>query len=370
MAISTRASLLTLLLSTLGLPPAVEAGSFRITDVAYQTLEAGDPGAIRIIVTGSATYRGKLDDASSSWLIQTFLNDSIGNDLEDWNNPDWWSQFGNNGNGIPNSGFQVHCDINCGADGAIQKCDWQDRSIQYKGRAGVAIYHQFGPEIDEGFAATRETECRLYTVGGTVVNLNSGTKPRDLILRNNSVDSLTVTKAGAFTFPTPLRDGSLYSASVLQQPWGQKCWIYGPTGSGTIDGEDVTDILVNCVNFCEAGVGVVPRPGDYAAAQANCRAPVLVDNGDGTVSDLSNNLVWSRDVMHAGCIGTKFYSGGYAACFDLVLGGRDDWEVPDVAQLQTLLPTCGGSEGAWTRRWSTGSLPRRRVLFVPPAWVR
>jgi hypothetical protein len=176
-------------------------------------------------------------------------------------------------------------------------------------------------------------------------------------LRNNSVDSLTVTKAGAFTFPTPLRDGSLYSASVLQQPWGQKCWIYGPTGSGTIDGEDVTDILVNCVNFCEAGVGVVPRPGDYAAAQANCRAPVLVDNGDGTVSDLSNNLVWSRDVMHAGCIGTKFYSGGYAACFDLVLGGRDDWEVPDVAQLQTLLPTCGGSMTGCDGRFWSDSMP-------------
>lgn len=89
---------------------------------------------------------------------------------------------------------------------------------------------------------------------------------------------------------------------------------------------------------CQALFSTVPVPGSFADAGATCVPSMLVDLGDGTVADRANHLLWAKDVASpAGSVGDY-----ETYCGQLVLGGRAGWSLPDVAQLQTLLPpsTC------------------------------
>lgn len=79
-----------------------------------------------------------------------------------------------------------------------------------------------------------------YAIGGSVEGGLAGT----LVLRNNGGDDLTLTGDGTFSFETPLLDGTGYSVTIQTQPSGQSCSVTG--GSGTVRGEDVTDVTVTC----------------------------------------------------------------------------------------------------------------------------
>ncbi|VAX30946.1 hypothetical protein MNBD_NITROSPIRAE02-1281, partial [hydrothermal vent metagenome] len=80
-----------------------------------------------------------------------------------------------------------------------------------------------------------------YTVGGTVTGLASG---KFVVLQNNGGDDLTIMQDGSFTFATALADGASYNVTVKTQPAGQFCTASNNTG--TISGEDVTDVTVVC----------------------------------------------------------------------------------------------------------------------------
>jgi len=81
-----------------------------------------------------------------------------------------------------------------------------------------------------------------FTIGGTV----SGLGGTGLMLQNNGGDDLSVSADGAFTFTTPLADGSAYDVAVLTQPTGlsQTCTV--ANASGTLMGADVTNVAVTC----------------------------------------------------------------------------------------------------------------------------
>jgi hypothetical protein len=89
-----------------------------------------------------------------------------------------------------------------------------------------------------------EVTCstNTFTVGGTV----SGLEGEGLVLQNNGGDDLAINADGGFAFTTPLADGSDYEVSVLTQPTNpsQTCEI--AHGSGTLQGENVTDVAVTC----------------------------------------------------------------------------------------------------------------------------
>lgn len=132
------------------------AGEFRVTSVSYG-------GWLRdtyqlVIVVGEAKYTGELDGNDRSWLIQTFLNDSYGNDLDDWANPDFVGA-GKTGTSIT-PGMAITCDGSCAANGSIDRvqCGSNER-VQYKGKAGVVIYHQYSPDIHIDYGQVGDVAC-------------------------------------------------------------------------------------------------------------------------------------------------------------------------------------------------------------------
>jgi hypothetical protein len=85
----------------------------------------------------------------------------------------------------------------------------------------------------------------FHTIGGTVVGLVGTTS--QIVLQNKLGDNLTVTKNGAFTFNTPIADGSTYDVSLLSwnpdtQP-GVGLVIWGYQGTAT---SAVTSVTVDC----------------------------------------------------------------------------------------------------------------------------
>jgi len=90
---------------------------------------------------------------------------------------------------------------------------------------------------------------------------------------------------------------------------------------------------------CQALFTTVPVPGSIADAGATCITAALVDLGNGVVTDRANHLLWAKEIVYLS-VGNVSDFENY--CGQLMLGGRTGWYLPDVAQLQTLLPpgTC------------------------------
>jgi hypothetical protein len=86
----------------------------------------------------------------------------------------------------------------------------------------------------------------VANVGGTVGGLNSG---QSLTLQNDGKDNLTVSKNGSFFFSKRLVLGQAYKATLLTQPNGQVCQVFNGTGSVNNRSDDVTSIVVTCVNL-------------------------------------------------------------------------------------------------------------------------
>jgi len=84
----------------------------------------------------------------------------------------------------------------------------------------------------------------LYTIGGTITDLSGS----GLVLQINDNETLNIATAdNAFTFPTPLSNGSTYAVTISTQPNnpGQTCSVNN--GNGTIDNANVDNISVSCI---------------------------------------------------------------------------------------------------------------------------
>ena len=71
-------------------------------------------------------------------------------------------------------------------------------------------------------------------------------------------------------------------------------------------------------------------------AQYRGLQPRYVDNGDGTVTDAVTGLMWAKD---AG--GKQQYAAGTKAAKASRLGGHDDWRVPTIKELYSLMDFTG-----------------------------
>lgn len=81
-----------------------------------------------------------------------------------------------------------------------------------------------------------------YTISGNTSGL-TGT----VVLQNNGTDNLIQNANGAFSFSTPLAQGSTYNVTVLTQPTGQTCSVGNSTG--TVGNANITNIVVTCSNL-------------------------------------------------------------------------------------------------------------------------
>ncbi len=102
-----------------------------------------------------------------------------------------------------------------------------------------------GPNIDKV-----QVSCvaQPFTVGGTVSGLAVGAS---VYLLDNGTDPWQVSVNGAFAFPTKVLSGSAYAVTVETNPTNppQTCLVTGGdsgTGSGTVQGADVTNVTVIC----------------------------------------------------------------------------------------------------------------------------
>ncbi len=89
-----------------------------------------------------------------------------------------------------------------------------------------------------------------FSVGGSVSGL-LGT----VTLKDNGGDSLTLSGNSAFTFATPVANGSPYTVTVSAPPVGQSCSV--ANGTGTIAGANVTNVVVTCSTYTYTIGGMV-----------------------------------------------------------------------------------------------------------------
>ncbi len=97
------------------------------------------------------------------------------------------------------------------------------------------------------------------------------------------------------------------------------------------------------VNFADGRIKGYPRDGGRNGVSKHWLLPVrgnpeygknkLVDNGDGTVSDLATGLMWAKsdspDSMN--------WEDALAYCAQSRLGGHSDWRLPNVKELQSIV---------------------------------
>ncbi|MCX5885994.1 MAG: DUF1566 domain-containing protein [Proteobacteria bacterium] len=82
-------------------------------------------------------------------------------------------------------------------------------------------------------------------------------------------------------------------------------------------------------------------------AQSN---QVLKDNGDGVVTDLSTGLMWQKDGSTQ-----KDWEGALSYCETLTLAGYNDWRLPNVNELQSLVDYSRGNPCINTTYFSISS---------------
>jgi hypothetical protein len=142
-----------------------------------------------------------------------------------------------------------------------------------------------------------------YKVGGTVEGL-TGT----LVIANNGVDELTITENGAFSFETPLADGSAYEVSIVTQPDGELCSI--SNGSGTINGADVTDVTITCESNPDIGTNYfavdASDPAIFYEFQQDKSLLAKSTNGFGTYNNVTG-LAYNadNDIVYAFAAGSQ-----------------------------------------------------------------
>ena len=115
----------------------------------------------------------------------------------------------------------------------------------------------------------------VYTIGGTVSGLNTGTS---VTLLDNGSGALKVTANGAFTFKTTLASGAAYKVTVSAQPTGEVCTV--TNGTGAVGTANVTNVAVSCKTTYTIG-GTVSGLNTGASV-------TLLDNGGNPLKVIAN----------------------------------------------------------------------------------
>ncbi|WP_372840953.1 DUF1566 domain-containing protein [Phaeovulum sp.] len=96
--------------------------------------------------------------------------------------------------------------------------------------------------------------------------------------------------------------------------------------------------------------------------------PSYADNGDGTVSDLVTGLMWARtpDLNGDGAINISdklSFEEAIAQAESMTLGGYDDWRLPTITELYSLMDFRGQDPSGYEGSDTSGLIP-----FIDRAW--
>jgi hypothetical protein len=217
-----------------------------------------------------------------------------------------------------------------------------------------------------GVAINVQVTCSLGTlsIGGSVSGYSGGT---GFALQNNGTDTLSITKNGAFKFPTLVPVNGAYKVTVSAQPSGpnQTCTV--SLGSGTATA-NVTNVSVVCpAVFHPINVSVVGVLGTTGAMQ-------LQDNGgDNLVTPKNGDYVFATPIAHGSAYDVNIFvaSGTQAE-------GCIRWDFSGTALTTPVNPIpvmdCGHNDWTWMDGTNTvdqfGKTPQPPpppTLPAPPA---
>ena len=143
------------------------------------------------------------------------------------------------------------------------------------------------------------------TVGGKMMGLD-GT----VVLQNQGMDDLTVSKNGNFTFASEIGFNASYKVTIKKQPLGQTCVV--SNGQGIAE-KAVTDILVDCIS--NGGATSLVASISTLALSMNCQpassctatqnAALTGNPRTITITNVGSNPASDISVSHAGfAVGT------------------------------------------------------------------
>jgi trimeric autotransporter adhesin len=184
-----------------------------------------------------------------------------------------------------------------------------------------------------------------FTTGGAISGL-TGT----VVLQNNGGDTQSISTGGAFTFPTPVGEGSAYLVTVKTQPAAQTCSV--TNGSGTMGAARITNVAVVCpANTYSAGGTVSGLVGTVVLENNDSDPLVINGNGaftfttpvavGGTVSGLNGTVTLQNNGTNSTPVGTD---GSFTFSTPVADGGSYNATV----QTQPTEQTCTVTNGSGT----------------------
>jgi uncharacterized protein DUF1566 len=119
-----------------------------------------------------------------------------------------------------------------------------------------------------------------------------------------------------------------------------------PAGNGDVNGDGSLDIsdVAYLVNALYLG-GPAPVAIEWPPA-VNCPTDGrFIDNGDGTITDTCTRLMWQRETADGNGDGqvvddesdALYWRAALAYCENLVFADHDDWRLPDVLELKSIV---------------------------------
>ena len=87
-------------------------------------------------------------------------------------------------------------------------------------------------------------------------------------------------------------------------------------------------------------------------------APRFTDNGNGTITDNLTGLMWDQSGDTA--TGTKNWTQALIDCMDLSLGGHDNWRLPNVGELESLINAAKVNPEVWLNDQGFNSVQAQR----------